>query len=406
MNKDISNDRQNIKQFMTRGVQQVYPNMDFLYERLTSGEQLSMYLGIDRTGPTLHMGHSIALRKLAEFQKLGHKAILLIGDFTAQTGDPDKADARMRITREEVLANAALYKDQASLFLDFEGDNPAEIRYNSEWSDSMRFEDVLNLASHMTVQRMLDRDMFKKRLQEGRPIYIHEFMYPLMQGYDAVAMDVDGEIGGNDQTFNMLVGRDLMKVMSNKEKFVLPVKLLVDPSGTKMGKTTNNMLSFLDSPQEKFGKIMSWTDGMIESGFELLTDWDLDQINERLNNGENPRDVKLDLAQEVVSFYHNSEIAEEVRTSFLDQFSNNTVPVDVPEHAIESPQEIMELLRETGLAKSGGEARRKIDDGAVHIDGQKVHEIKLKISADQLEKGIILKVGRKMFRIIKKDSKE
>ena len=398
----IITDKEQIKTFMTRGVETLYPNMDFLYDRLTSGEQLSMYLGIDPTGPTLHMGHSIALRKLAEFQKLGHKAILLIGDFTAQTGDPDKAEARMRITRDDVLENATLYQKQAALFLDFEGDNPAELRYNSEWSDKMRFEDVLDLASQMTVQRMLDRDMFKKRLAEGRPIYIHEFMYPLMQGYDAVAMEVDGEIGGNDQTFNMLVGRDLMKNMLGKEKFVMPVKLLVDPNGAKMGKTTNNMLSFMDSPSEMFGKIMSWTDSMVMPAFELLTDRDLNELEKRFTAGENPRDIKMELAREVVAFYHGSNTAETTQENFIAQFSNNEIPDDLPEHVIESPAEIMDLLRDTGLAKSGSDARRKIDEGAVQMDGEKIREIKLKVTKEQLDKGIVLKVGRKMFRIKRK----
>lgn len=384
---------------MTRGLENIYPNMDFLYSRLKSGEQLSMYLGIDPTGPTLHMGHSIPLRKLSEFQKLGHKVILLIGDFTAQTGDPDKADVRMRVTREQVLENAKLYKDQASLFLDFDGDNPAELRYNSEWSDSMTFPDVLGLASHMTVQQMMERDMFRKRYAEGRPIYLHEFMYPLMQGNDAVAMDVDGQIGGNDQTFNMLVGRDLMKTMKGKEKFVLPVKLLTDPSGAKMGKTTNNMLSFLDTAGEKFGKIMSWSDGMIMGGFELLTDEDLKKVQERLDSGENPRDIKMDLARIVTTFYNGAEAVAQAEKDWETQFSDGGVPEDLPEYTVESPAEIMELLKQTGLAKSGGEARRKIDEGAVQVDGQKVREIKLRVTQEQLEKGFVLKLGRKMFRI-------
>lgn len=396
----IITDEQAIEKFITRGVEKIYPNTDFLRERLESGEQLSMYLGIDPTGPTLHMGHSIALRKLAEFQKMGHKAILLIGDFTARIGDPtDKSEARNQLTHEEVLENAKLYQKQASLFLDFDGDNPAELKYNSEWSDPLRFADVMDLASRMTVQQMLERDMFRRRLEEGKPIYIHEFFYPLMQGFDAVAMDVDGEIGGNDQTFNMLVGRDLMKEMKGKEKFVLPMKLLTDTSGAKMGKTTNNMLSFLDTPTEKFGKIMSWTDGMIEGGFELLTDADLDEVRARIASDENPRDIKMDLAMQVVSFYDGEESAEQARENWQTQFSEGGVPEDLPEYVVESPAEIMELLRSTGMVQSGKEARRKIDEGAVHLDGKKIKEIKLKVTKEQLEKGFVLKLGRKMFRI-------
>ncbi len=397
----VQTDEQLIDKFMKRGVERLYPGDEFVYSRLTSGEQLSMYLGIDPTGPTLHMGHAIPLKKLSEFQKLGHKVILLIGDFTAQTGDPDKADVRMRITREQVLENAKLYQEQASLFLDFDGDNPAELRYNSEWSDPMTFADVLDLASHMTVQQMMERDMFRKRYKEGRPIYLHEFMYPLMQGNDAVAMDVDAQIGGNDQTFNMLVGRDLMKSRNNKEQFIVPMKLLVDTRGAKMGKTTNNMLSFLDSAQEKFGKIMSWTDGMIEGGFELLTDVDMQEIQTRLASDENPRDIKIDLAKEVVNFYHSREEAMQVAQNWATQFSDGKVPQDLPEYFIESPKEIMELLKETGLVQSGGEARRKIDEGAVQVDGQKIREIKIRLTQEQLEQGAVIKLGRKMIKIKK-----
>ncbi len=397
----INTDPDVIKNFMERGIERVYPNDDFLQKRLNSGEQLSMYLGIDPTGPTLHLGHSIALKKMAEFQKMGHKAILLIGDFTAQTGDPDKADTRMRLTREEVLENAKLYKEQASLFLNFDGDNPAELRYNSEWSDPMKFADVLNLASKMTVQQMLERDMFRKRFSEQKPIYLHEFMYPLMQGYDAVAMEVDGEIGGNDQTFNMLVGRTLMKDMLNKEKFVLPVKLLTDPSGAKMGKTTNNMLSFLDSAQEKFGKVMSWTDGMIMPGFELCTDGNLRDIEQRLASGENPRDIKMELATDIVTFYHGKEAADKARENFITQFSKQEIPEDIPEVIINEDLGIVEVLKKTGLAKSNNEARRKIEEGAVVLDGNKIKEISFKVTGGKLKRGdtVILKLGRKIIKL-------
>jgi len=397
----ISTDKDAIKHFMTRGIEKIYPNDGFLKSRLESGEQLSMYLGIDPTGPTLHLGHSIALKKMAEFQKMGHKAILLIGDFTAQIGDPDKENVRKQLTREEVLENAKLYKEQASLFLDFDGPNAAELKYNSTWSDPMTFADVLNLASKMTVQQMMERDMFRKRLVEKKPIYIHEFMYPLMQGYDAVAMNVDGEIGGNDQTFNMLVGRTLMKDMLGKEKFVLPVKLLTDTSGSKMGKTTSNMLSFLDTPQEKFGKIMSWSDGMIIPGFELLTDVDLKEINNRLSSGENPRDIKMELASNVTQFYHGKDMAQKAQKAFVTQFQKQEIPENLPEVVINEELGIVEILKKTGLAKSNNEARRKITEGAVVLNGNKVKSISLKMSGGKLKKGdtVVLKLGRKIIKI-------
>lgn len=401
----IDTDSDRIESFVTRGVETIYPNADYLKDRLASGEKLSMYLGIDPTGPTLHLGHVITLRKLAEFQKMGHKVILLIGDFTARIGDPtDKSEVRKQLSAEEVKENARLYQEQASLFLDFEGDNPAELRYNSEWLGRMNFADVMELASRMTVGQMLERDMFARRMESSKPIYIHEFFYPLMQGYDAVAMNIDGEIGGNDQTFNMLVGRDLMKDIKGKDKFVLPMKLLTDTSGAKMGKTTGNMLSFLDTPVEKYAKVMSWTDGMIEPGFELLTDTPLEDIRSRLDSGENPRDVKKELACKIVTTFHDDATAQEAQNHWETQFTQGGVPEDLPEYLVESPEEIMELLRNTGVVQSGKEARRKIDEGAVQLDGKKIKEIKLKLTKEQLDKGVVLKVGRKMFRIKKKDN--
>ncbi|HEY5587991.1 MAG TPA: tyrosine--tRNA ligase, partial [Candidatus Paceibacterota bacterium] len=224
MNSNIKNN-----DLLTRGISATFPSKDFILNKMNHGEKLTIYLGIDPTGPTLHLGHSIPIKILSDFQKAGHKVILLMGDFTAMIGDPtDKSAARKQLTHKEVMVNLKNYKKQASALLSFVGKNPAQFKFNSSWLSKMNFEDVLSLASQMTVQQMLERDMFNKRLKEGKPIYINEFMYPLMQAYDSVAMNVDGEIGGNDQTFNMLCGRDLMKTMKNKEKFVITVKLLED----------------------------------------------------------------------------------------------------------------------------------------------------------------------------------
>jgi len=338
----VVTDPEKIQAFMNRGIEKIYPNDGFVLKRMSSGEQLSMYLGIDPTGPTLHIGHSIALKKMAEFQKMGHKAILLIGDFTAQIGDPDTSSVRKQLTHAEVLENAKLYKEQASLFLDFDGPNPAELRYNSEWTDPMKFADVINLASKMTVQQMLERDMFRKRLAENKPIYLHEFMYPLMQGY-----------------------------------------------------------SFLDSAQEKFGKIMSWTDGMILPGFELLTDEPLRDIEQRLASGENPRDIKMNLALLVVAFYHGAEAAEQAQKDFVTQFSKQEIPEDLPEVVINEELGIVEVLKKTGLAKSNNEAKRKIQEGAVVLDGNKIKSITFKMSGGKPQKGdtVILKLGRKIIKL-------
>ncbi|MDO8590635.1 MAG: tyrosine--tRNA ligase, partial [bacterium] len=261
-----------IKELLTRGVEHIYPNSDYLTERLKSGEQLTVYNGIDPTGPALHIGHSVILLKLAQFQELGHRVILLIGDSTAMIGDPtDKATARKQLSRTEVLYNARLYKKQASTILKFGGKNPAKLRYNSKWLSKMSLENTFGVLSNMTYAQTIKRDMFQKRIAEGKDLYLHEFLYPMMQGYDSIAMDVDGEVGGNDQTFNMLVGRDLMKKLKNKEKFVVSMKLLVDPSGKKMGKTEGNMVCLNDKPDVMLGKIMSWPDTMILPAFELCT---------------------------------------------------------------------------------------------------------------------------------------
>ena len=390
---NISTDKKMIETVVTRGVERIFPNEDFLRSRLSEGKQLTVYLGIDPTGPTLHMGHMVALSKLAQVQQLGHKIILLIGDFTARIGDPDKSQARKTLTHEEVLENAKLYKDQASAILDFTGENPAEIKYNGEWLDTMNFADVLNLASQMTVQRMLDRDMFRKRVDAGTPVYIHEFMYPLMQGYDSVAMDVDGEVGGNDQTFNMLVGRDLLKNQNPpKEKFVIPMKLLVDNNGEKMGKTTGNMLSFLDSADEKFKKIMTWSDGMILPGFELLTSVDLVDIQSRLDSDENPRDIKFDLGIEIIARFHSQQEAFSAKEAWISEVQKDNKPTDIPE--IELLENIIDTLA-AGAGDSKSQVRRSLKEGAVKIEGEKVSDETVLVSGD------IIQVGKKRWFKIK-----
>ncbi len=269
--KVITDDKK-ISELLTRGVEKIYPSREFLEKELKSGRRLKIYTGYDPTAPTLHIGHGITLMKLRQFQDLGHEVIMLIGDFTGMIGDPtDKLATRKQLTHEEVMANCRNYKEQASVILDFAGQNPVKVKYNSQWLGEMKLKEVLELAALFSVQEMEVRDMFEERIKAGKPIFIHEFLYPLMQGYDSVAMDVDGEVGGNDQTFNMLVGRDLMKAMKNKEKFVLTMKLLADPTGKKMGKSEGNMIALNDPPEEMFGKVMSWSDGMIIDGFELCT---------------------------------------------------------------------------------------------------------------------------------------
>jgi tyrosyl-tRNA synthetase len=263
-----------IELLLTKGVSEILPGREYLEKLLRGKQRLSIYCGFDPTAPTLHIGHAITLRKLRHFQDLGHHVIFLIGDFTARIGDPtDKSAARTKLTEKEIKKNLKAYKKQASKFIRFNGPNPARVKFNMKWLGRMKFADVLELASLMTVDQMLKRDMFVNRMKEEKPIYIHEFMYPLMQGYDSVAMDVDGEVGGNDQLFNMLAGRTLLKTIKGKEKFVITMKLLADANGKKMGKSEGNMIALSDDPKDIYGKVMSWTDGMIVSGFELCTDY-------------------------------------------------------------------------------------------------------------------------------------
>lgn len=393
----IDTDPKKIEKLLTRGVENIYPNKEFLEERLKSGKQISLYTGYDPTGPTLHIGHAVTMMKLRQFQDLGHQIIMLIGDFTGMIGDPtDKTSARQKLTREEVLKNCTGYQKQASSILNFDGENPVVVKYNSEWYSKMGVADMLELTSHFTVSQLLERDMFKKRIEDKKPIYVHEFLYPTMQGYDSVAMDVDGEIGGNDQTFNMLAGRDLMKSMGKKEKFVLTTKLLADTSGKKMGKSEGNMIALIDSAEDMLGKVMSWTDGMILSGFELCTYLEGDEIKdikEKLESGENPRDIKLQLAFEIVKIFLSEDDANRAKDHFIATFSKKEIPDDILELK-PTVYNVITMLTESKICKSGTEARQVIDQGGVKVNDKKV-EVKDYFAT--VEAGDIIKKGSRWF---------
>ncbi len=401
---NIVTDPKKIKHVMERGVSAIYPSREEFEKKLLTGERLTLYLGIDPTGPSLHIGHAIPLRKIKQFQELGHKVILLIGDFTAMIGDPtDKMAARKKLSKEEVKANLKNYKKQASKILDFAGKNPVEIRFNSKWFAKMNFADILELTSHFSVQRMMERDMFENRMKEGKPIYMHEFMYPVMQAYDSVAMDVDLEVGANDQTFNMLAGRDLMKALKNKEKFVLAVKLLADASGKKMGKTEGNMITLEDSPDGMFGKVMSWTDDMIIGGLELCTEIEDDRIAEikkQLEGGANPRDAKAYLAKEMVRLYHGEDAAKEAEANFEKMFKDKEAPEDIEEVKIgKDKMNVVDLFLKTGMVASKGEARRLLEQKGLYIDGEPVVSANAEI---RLVNGMVLKKGKRHFKRVVK----
>lgn len=374
MAKARSMDAAELQEFLTRGIERIYPSEDFLRDKLARGERVRIYFGIDPTGPTLHLGHIVALLKLQTLQAFGHEVILLIGDFTGMVGDPtDKTAARQRLTRKQVLANAKRYKKQASAFLSFSGKSPAKLLHNSAWLSKLNFEAVLNLAAHFTVQQLMERDMFQVRQKEQKPIYLHEFLYPLLQGYDSAAMNVDGEIGGNDQTFNMLAGRTLMKQLKNKEKFVLAVKLLIDPSGKKMGKTEGNMLTFGDSSSDMFGKVMSWSDTQILPAFELLTKVpraDIESMKTGMEAGSlNPRDAKARLAEKISMYFYTAAEVEKAKRSFEKTFREGAIPDSVSKIEVSKGTSLIEALTRN-ISESRTQLRRLIISGAIEEVGK------------------------------------
>jgi tyrosyl-tRNA synthetase len=400
----IITDEKQIERVLTRGVEQVLDDKEKFKKLLMSGKQIKLYCGYDPTAPSLHIGNAISIKKLSEFQKLGHKVIFLIGDFTTLIGDPtDKEAVRPKLTREEILENCKNYKQQASAFLDFEGENSAEVRYNSEWSDKLNFKDLIELSANFTVQQMLQRDMFQKRIQEEKPIYLHEFLYPLAQAYDATAMNVDLQIGGNDQLFNMMRGRDLQKILNNKEKFVMTMKILADDSGKKMGKSEDNAVFLDQSPENIYGAIMSWPDGFIANTFELLTDVPMEEIEKMRKDMKeekvNPMDLKKRLAKEITETFCGKEEAKKAEQDFVSKFQKKDLSVEVEELEIRRNETIVEILSKNGLANSKSDARRKIQQGGVSVDGQKINNVDF--PARRNWDGKILKIGKKDFRKIK-----
>ncbi|MDO8620077.1 MAG: tyrosine--tRNA ligase [bacterium] len=361
----VSTDPAKIREFLTRGVERVYPTVEAFEKELLKGKRLTLYYGIDPTGSTLHLGHASNLLKLREFQDLGHEVIILYGGFTAQIGDPtDKLATRQPLTSAQVKKNTSSYKKLIGLILDL---GKANIKFldNEEWSNKLKPSDMMDIASHFTVAQLLERDMFQERIKQGKEIHLHEFLYPVFQAYDAVTMDVDVQLGGNDQTFNMLAGRTLMRKMKNKEKFVVSTKLLVDPTGKKMGKTEGNMVALSDTPTDVFGKVMSWPDGQILLGFELCTRVsasDLDAVKASLERGENPKNPKLRLAEEITALIYGKEKAIQARKDFDATFSEGK-----PQEFVEIKREgnPMGVLIEKGIVSSKTELRRLISAGAV-----------------------------------------
>jgi len=392
--------QEKINEVLTRGVENIYPNKEALEKVLQSGKKIKLYHGIDPTGPTLHLGHLVQLLKLRQFQDLGHKVIILIGDFTATIGDPsDQDSARKILTRQQVLQNAKDYKGQIFKILDSQ---KTIFKYNSEWLDKLKFEDLIKLSAQFTAQQTLARSMFKKRLAEGKDLYVNEFLYPVFQAYDSVVLDVDLEIGGNDQMFNMLAGRSLMKKMKGKDKFVLTTKLLEDPTGKKMGKTTGNMVALNDIPKDIYAKVMSWTDGMILPAFEIATNVpmaEVIQIKKDLAGGKNPKILKMLLAYSIVKMYHGAKEAIAAEENFKQVFEEKLNPDEMPVFKIKK-RNIIDVLVETKLAASNSEARRLISQGGVKVDGKVVKDESFTIGQIDAD-GVVIQKGKRHFAKIK-----
>lgn len=390
-----------VDEVLERGVLvEFLPTKDEFRKKLLSGEKLKFYIGADPTAKALHLGHAQNLMVLEDFRKLGHEVIFLIGDFTGMIGDPsDKSSARVKQTRQDVEENFSAWKDQVKNILNFDdAQNPVQIKYNSEWLGKLNFAEVLELASNFTVQQMLERDMFDKRMKEGRPIYVHEFMYPLMQGYDSVAMDVDVELCGTDQIFNALAGRTLMQKLKNKDKLVIATKLIADEKTGLLMSKSNGTGVFLDlDANNLYGAIMAQTDGMIKPLAIGCTRISLAEIDE-LEKMENPRDAKVKLAFEITKIYHGEEKAKEAQEYFINTFSNKKIPSQVVEWivAYDAHQNIIDFMVSASLATSRSDARRKIEQGGVSIDGEKI-SVGTEILTKDKFNGKILKVGKINF---------
>ncbi|MDH5597060.1 MAG: tyrosine--tRNA ligase [Candidatus Peregrinibacteria bacterium] len=384
----------NVDEILSRGVDSIVPKKG-LKEKMESGKKLRLYLGVDPTGAQIHLGHTIPLRKLRDFQRAGHQVIFLVGSFTAMIGDPtDRSAMRQPLTQAEIEKNFHTYKEQASKIIDF---SKAEIVYNGDWLSKLSFTDVVELAQKFTVQQMLERDMYQKRVAENKPIGLHEFFYPLMQGYDSVHLEVDLEVGGTDQLFNMLAGRHLLEVYKGKEKHVLTTPLIEGTDGRKMSKTYSNTINISDAPSDMFGKVMSMTDDLIIKYFIYCTDLsikEIDAIDKAMKAGENPRDAKMKLAAEIVKLYHSEAEAAMAEQDFVNVFKKGGVPEDMPEFEINGERNIIDLLELCRLVTSKSEGRRAVEQGGVKINEKKVESVDEVI---HLEKDMIIQLGKRRF---------
>ncbi|KRT53898.1 tyrosine--tRNA ligase [endosymbiont of Ridgeia piscesae] len=380
-----------------RGTDEVLPE-DLLIEKLKRGKPLRVKAGFDPTAPDLHIGHTVLVNKLRQFQELGHEVLFLVGDFTAMIGDPTgKSATRPALTREQVLENAQTYEHQIFKILDPER---TTIVFNSSWMGEMRAADLIQLAGKYNVARMLERDDFSKRYSSGQSIAIHEFLYPLVQGYDSVALKADVELGGTDQKFNLLVGRELQRQYGQEQQVILTMPILEGLDGVqKMSKSLGNYIGITDAPEDMFGKIMSISDDLMWRYLELLSFRPMSEIESwrvEIEQGLNPRDVKIRLAKELVGRFHDEAAAEAAHQTFVSRFQKGQIPDEMAEFELSAGEglPIANLLRDVGLVKSTSEAMRMIKQGAVKIDGEKIGDTKLRLESGE---GLVCQVGKRRF---------
>lgn len=406
MEKKIEKELELEMSLLCKGADSVLQKED-LIKKLKQGRPLVVKLGLDPTAPDIHLGHSVVLRKLRQFQEYGHMAVIVLGDFTGRIGDPSgRASTRKQLSSEEVLANAKTYEEQIMKILI---PSKTKITFNSEWLGKLSFEQVLDLASRFTVARMLERDDFKKRMEAQKPIGIHEFFYPLIQGYDSVALKADVEIGGTDQTFNVLMGRHLQKVYEQESQVVMLMPILKGTDGIqKMSKSLGNYIGIHEKPSEMFGKVMSIKDEQMVRYYKLVTDlhpMKIDEIVTSLKLGErHPRDVKLDLAEEIVTLYHGESLGRKARVAFIEQFSKKNQPEQMEAFYVDKEDcDMIRILKKGNFVKSNSEARRLIEQGGISLNGQKV-ELHQQL---HLKDGDVLKVGKRRYaKVILKNEEE
>jgi len=400
--KKIITDEKKIEEVLTRSVSKIYPSKEALKSVLLSGKQMRIYMGIDPTATYAHIGHSTNYIMLKKFHDFGHKIIVLIGDFTAQIGDPsDKNALRKKLSIEEVKNNLKTFKKQIGKIIDFEDKkNPVQFVFNSKWLAKLSFAEAMDLASNFTMQQMMERDMFEKRMKENKPIYMHEFFYPLMQGYDSVALNADIEIGGTDQTFNMLAGRILVKNLQGREKFVITTTLLENPITKEklMSKSLGTGVGLDENPDSMYGKIMAQADVNIPQLFTDCTYISMDEIdkikNDLKNNQANPRDLKMRLAYEIVKMYHGEKKAKEAQENFIKTFQKKEIPEVMEEIKAKTGELLSEILVKNKILASKGQWRRLVLENAIHdlIENKNITDANFKISQN-----LTLKIGKKRF---------